>query len=66
MKLTDNRRKKATTFGDLRTGDAFEHEGMIWLKTTSDEAFNLEDEEIDGFYDDTAVHLVKINITVED
>ena len=66
MKLTDNRRKKATTFSELRTGDAFEHEGMIWLKTTSDEAFNLEDEEIDGFYDDTAVHLVKISITVED
>lgn len=66
MKLTDNRRKKATTFGDLRTGDAFEYGGMIWLKTTCDEAFNLEDEEIDSFYNDTSVHLVKINITIED
>lgn len=66
MKLTDNRRKRATTFGDLRTGDAFEYEGMIWLKTTYEEAFNLEDEEIDSFYNDTAVHLVKISITVED
>lgn len=66
MKLTDNRRKRATTFSDLRTGDAFEYEGMIWLKTTCDEAFNLEDEEIDSFYNDTAVHLVKISITVED
>lgn len=66
MKLTDNRRKKATTFGDLRTGDAFEFEGMIWLKITYSEAFNLVDEEIDGFYDETAIHLVKINITIED
>lgn len=66
MKLTDNRRKRATTFSDLRTGDAFEFEGMIWLKTTCDEAFNLEDEEIEDFYSDTAVHLVKISITVED
>lgn len=66
MKLTDNRRKKATTFGDLCTGEAFEFGGMIWLKTTCDEAFNLEDEEIDSFYNDTAVHRVKINITVED
>lgn len=66
MKIEDKRRKKATTFSDLRTGDAFEFEGMIWLKTTCDEAFNLEDEEIDGFYNDTVVHLVKISITVED
>lgn len=66
MKLTDNRRKKATVFGELRTGDAFEYGGMIWLKTTCDEAFNLEDEEIDSFYNDTSVHLVKINITIED
>lgn len=66
MKLTDNRRKRATTFSDLRTGDAFEYEGVIWLKTTCDEAFNLEDEEIDSFYNDTAVYLVKISITVED
>lgn len=66
MKLTDNRKTKAAVFGDLRTGDAFEFGGMIWLKTTCDEAFNLEDEEIDSFYNDTAVHRVKINITVED
>lgn len=66
MKIEDKRRAKGTTFCDLRTGDAFEYEGMIWLKTTCDEAFNLEDEEIDEFYSDTAVHFVKISITVED
>lgn len=66
MKLKDNRREKPTTFRDLRTGDAFEHEGMIWLKTTCDEAFNLEDEETEWFSDDTTIHLVKISITVED
>ncbi len=27
MKLTDNRRTKATIFGDIRTGDAFEYGG---------------------------------------
>ena len=66
MKLTDNRKTKAATFGDLSTGDAFEFGGMIWLKTTYEEAFNLEDEEIDSFYNDTAVYRVKISITVED
>lgn len=66
MKLTDNRRKRPTIFRDLRTGDAFEYEGMIWLKITFEEAFNLEDEEIDGFCDDTIIHPVKLNITVED
>lgn len=66
MKLTDNRRKRPATFEDVHIGDAFEYEGMIWLKTTYNEAFNLEDEEIDGFCDDIFIHPVKISITVED
>ena len=66
MKFIDNRTGRLTTFQDLRIGDAFEYKSMIWFKITYDEAFNLEDEEIEDFCGDTIIHKVKINITIED
>lgn len=67
MKITDNRNVKTIEFKDVKEGDIFEYDNIIFLKTSFTYAYdedllncyNLQDNEFSYFNDDERVIMLK-------
>lgn len=67
MIIEDNRKNQRDTFFlNLSVGDTFEYDEELWLKINGEGAFNLNDEYILTFNDNTLIMKVKVKITIID
>lgn len=62
MKWTDEQEEKWVLFEDLKNGDGFEKDGLLFIKTKVDEAFNVILNMYRVFDDDDKVILRKCEI----
>lgn len=58
--------QKNTFFYKLIIGSTFEYDEELWLKINDEEGFNLNDEHITIFGDNTLVTKVNVKITIID
>ena len=67
MLIEDKRKdQKDIFFYKLAIGDTFEYDGELWLKINDEEAYNLNDDWISGFGDNTLVKRVNTKIVIVD
>lgn len=67
MRIEDARKdQRDTFFYKLVIGTTFEYDEELWLKINDEEAFNLNDEYITTFGDNTLVMRVNVKITIID
>lgn len=67
MRIEDARKdQRDTFFYKLVVGNTFEYDEELWLKINDEEAFNLNDEWIGRFDDNTLVMKVNVKITIID
>ena len=66
--LNEDKRKdqKDTFFYKLGVGDTFEYDEELWLKINDEEAFNINDDWISCFSDNTLVMKVNTKIIIMD
>lgn len=67
MLIEDKRKdQKDTFFYKLGVGDTFEYDEELWLKINDEEGFNLNDEWVSCFGDNTLVMKVNTKIVIMD
>ena len=67
MLIEDKRKdQKDTFFYKLSIGDTFEYDEELWLKINDEEAFNLNDEWVSCFGDNSLVMKVNTKIVIMD
>jgi hypothetical protein len=67
MVIEDARKNQRDTFFyELIIGSTFEYNEELWLKINDEEGFNLNDEYITTFGDNTLVMKVNVKITIID
>lgn len=65
MLIEDKRKdQKDTFFYKLGVGDTFEYDEELWLKINDEEAFNINDDWISCFSDNTLVMKVNTKIII--
>lgn len=67
MRIEDARKdQRDTFFYKLLVGNTFEYDEELWLKISDEEAFNLNDEWVGRFCDNTLVMKVNVKIIIID